>query len=494
MSNFEVVKVLTKIPILCLVVGFCLVAPAHAQQSTPRSAMVFFWAEDVENPGATNWRPLGSGFLVSDQGVVLTAKHVIESLVTGERIIGSISSKSTFPVPIDETDIQCAMANRDACAVRIPSGAIPPSVDQVFDVECTDLPLDTKLRALGFVGGGDQFGGVIQPRGEVVGAAMRAGLIPTDLDLVPTMSGGPVLNDRGNVVAIVKGADSTSDNLTFVTPITSIKPILESLNVQCKQEIVQSEDQTQESVDEELAGTNDFIEKFAPNRVAIGLPRLLTTGPRSNCATAAEIVSAQEAYSYVSSITNQSCTNYVNGTYRPYDPKLVTGESIEFQIFVERSGTTPNDGNGDFEEYSDQGEPLGRPFGIGLDSIPKKVKLRNNHVYFFELNSQVNLYRSPGTNKISIRFERVRHDVQVRTCTMSSPASGVNYSGNNLRTVPNVSSAEDCAEICHSDGLCNAWGWRKPGGHIDDNSCWIKSAASQLDENVTVVSGVKECS
>ncbi|WP_371171210.1 S1 family peptidase [Aliiroseovarius sp. 2305UL8-7] len=195
--------------------------------------MVFFWAEDVENPGATNWRPLGSGFLVSDQGVVLTAKHVIESLVTGERIIGSISSKSTFPVPIDETDIQCAMANRDACAVRIPSGAIPPSVDQVFDVECTDLPLDTKLRALGFTGGGDRFGGIIQPRGEVVGAAMRAGLIPTDLDLVPTMSGGPVLNDRGNVVAIVKGADSISDNLTFVTPITSIKPILESLNVQC---------------------------------------------------------------------------------------------------------------------------------------------------------------------------------------------------------------------------------------------------------------------
>ncbi|WP_371171209.1 S1 family peptidase [Aliiroseovarius sp. 2305UL8-7] len=213
----------------------------YAQTTQSTSAMVFFWAEDVENPGATNWRPLGSGFLVSDQGVVLTAKHVIATIVIGERVIASISDKSAFPVPIDETDIQCAMANRDVCAVRVPPGAIPNPIDRIFAVECGLLNTGMELRALGFVGGGDQFGGVIQPRGEVVGAAMRAGLIPTDLDLVPTMSGGPVLNDRGNVVAIVKGADSTSDNLTFVTPVTSIKSVLVGLNIQCERAETNSE-------------------------------------------------------------------------------------------------------------------------------------------------------------------------------------------------------------------------------------------------------------
>lgn len=468
--------------------------PALAQQTAPQSSMVFFWAEDIERPGSSNWRPLGSGFLVSDEGVVLTAKHVIKSVVTGERIVASISDKSTFPVPIDETDIQCAMANRDACAVRVPPGAIPPAVDKVFTIECGALGLDTKLRAMGFTGGGDRFGGIIQPRGEVVGSAMRAGLIPTDLDLVPTMSGGPVLNSRGNVVAIVKGADSTSDNLTFVTPVTGIKPILESLNIPCDLQIIDGSNPKERSQQLVVNEAAVFSERFEKNRIEIRPPRLLTTGPRSNCTAASEIVSAQEAYSYVSSIAHQSCTNYVSGTYRPYDPDLVAGEEIRYRIVIERSGTTPDDGDGDFEEYSDRGEPLGRPFGVGLKNLPADLRLRNDHVYFFELNTQVNLHRSPGTNRISIRFERIRRTEGVRSCSMLAPTSGINYSGNNLRTVQDVASPEACSEICHSDGLCNAWGWRQPGGHDDDRSCWIKSAASQPDNNDTVISGVKRCS
>ncbi len=217
-----------------ILASFSLVTPSFAQEAAPQSAMVFFWAADAEQLGASNLKPLGSGFLVSRQGVVLTAKHVIEAVEPGERIIVSISGKSAFPVPIDETDVLCAMGNRDICAVRVPSGTVPTTLDRVFALECGALGPGTQLRAMGFTGGADRFGGVIQPSGEVVGDAMRAGLIPTDLNMVPTMTGGPVLNSRGNVVGLVKGADSSSNNLTFVTPVVSIKPILEILNIQCE--------------------------------------------------------------------------------------------------------------------------------------------------------------------------------------------------------------------------------------------------------------------
>ena len=223
-----IVRIFSKIFLSCIIC--CSV---YAQQSGAQQAMVFFWAEDVENPGLSNWRPLGSGLLVSKEGVILTAKHVISNTVTGERVVVSNSDKSRFPVAIDETDILCAMANRDVCAVRVPQGAVPASIDEVFALECGALGVGTKLRAMGFTGGADPFGGVIQPSGEVIGSAMRAGLIPTDLSLVPTMSGGPVFNSKGNVVGLVKGADSSSNNLTFVTPVTSIKPIVESLNIGC---------------------------------------------------------------------------------------------------------------------------------------------------------------------------------------------------------------------------------------------------------------------
>lgn len=206
---------------------------AVAKENAPLPAMVFFWAQDSERTGQGSVKPLGSGFIISRSGIVLTARHVLERRVIGEHIVVTISSKNAFPVPIDEGDIVCAAGNQDVCVVRIPMDAIPPTLQNSFEIECGALDVGVRLRALGFAGGANRFAGVIQPGGEVVGAPMINRLVPTDIDLVPTMSGGPVLNEAGRVVGLVKGADSTSPNLTFITPMTSAAPTLLGFGIAC---------------------------------------------------------------------------------------------------------------------------------------------------------------------------------------------------------------------------------------------------------------------
>ncbi|WP_299648424.1 serine protease [uncultured Tateyamaria sp.] len=210
-----------------------LAMPVASQDSAPLQAMVFFWAQDSELTGQGSVKPLGSGFIVDRSGIVMTARHVLERRVVGEDIVITISSKNTFPVPIDEGDIVCAAGNQDVCIVRIPTDAIPPTLQGFFEIECGVLDVGVRLRALGFAGGANRFAGVIQPGGEVVGAPMINRLVPTDIDLVPTMSGGPVLNEVGRVVGLVKGADSTSPNLTFITPMTSAAPTLLGFGIAC---------------------------------------------------------------------------------------------------------------------------------------------------------------------------------------------------------------------------------------------------------------------
>lgn len=217
-----------------IVMFFCV--GAHAQSIQPTDPMVFLWAEDTEAANQDR-RALGSGFLVGTDGVILTARHVVDAREVGERIVVSISNKSALPVRIDDSDVVCADSSQDVCVIRIPEGAIPPSVNTKFKLLC-QFPLPgSRLRAMGFFGGGDPFSGVNQPAGEVVGSLTRGRLLPTDIALVPTMSGGPVFDRNGYVIGLVKGALVDSDNLTLVTSIIGATTLLSNQGIECLKEV-----------------------------------------------------------------------------------------------------------------------------------------------------------------------------------------------------------------------------------------------------------------
>ena len=211
---------------------------SFAQSSLPTDTMVFIWAQDTES---AELAPLGSGFLISDRGYILTAKHVVKEdedgksvINIGERIVVSVKSKSAFPIRIEKTEITCANKPVDICAIRIPTDSTRKGVIY-FNLGCYRPAKGEALRALGFYGGSNRFGGANEPDGKITADDAPGGLIPTNIDVVPTMSGGPVFDRTGQVIGIVKGALKDSDNLTFVTPLHRVSSILQDLGVFCSE-------------------------------------------------------------------------------------------------------------------------------------------------------------------------------------------------------------------------------------------------------------------
>lgn len=223
--------------LFCALFGISATRGICAELQIPTDSMVFVWAEDREKRGRENWKPLGSGFLVGREGDILTAKHVVHGKVTGEEIFVSIRSKSNYPIKIDEENISCVADAQDICIINIPQDSLPTDVEVNYALGCYLPKGGEQLRALGFYGGSELQAGVIQQPGVVSGNTAPRGLVPTNLALVPTMSGGPVFDSTDRVVGIVKGgAAGTSGNLTFITPVARAASLLLDRNIDCPRE------------------------------------------------------------------------------------------------------------------------------------------------------------------------------------------------------------------------------------------------------------------
>ena len=199
---------------------------ARAQGLENRKPIVFIWSESVETGKRT---PLGSGFVLSESGDVLTAKHVVEQFVDGERLVVSISTKSTFPVQVDMSDVDCDV-KQDFCFIRIPSDVIADHITAFYTLGCYVPKADTPLMAAGFFAGGDTNSGVVTPRGNSIGRLIAGGLLPTSIPLEPGMSGGPVFDESLNVIGIVKGGSS---QFGYVQPLQRARSSLLNRGIEC---------------------------------------------------------------------------------------------------------------------------------------------------------------------------------------------------------------------------------------------------------------------
>ncbi len=162
---------------------------------------------------------LGSGFIISSDGYILTNNHVVDmardikvSLSDGRVMEAKLIGKSK------EIDIA------------------------LIKVEATDLPSVTlgdsdKLEVGDWVMAiGNPFGlsqtvtaGIVSAKGRVIGVGPYDDLIQTDAAINPGNSGGPLFNTAGEVVGINTLIIATGQNLGFAIPITMVKTVLPSI-------------------------------------------------------------------------------------------------------------------------------------------------------------------------------------------------------------------------------------------------------------------------
>jgi serine protease Do len=162
---------------------------------------------------------LGSGFIISADGYILTNNHVVDkasgikvSLADGRVLDAKLIGRSP------EIDI---------ALIKVEAAELPAVVLGDSDT----LEVGDWVLAIG-----NPFGlshtvtaGIVSAKGRVIGMGPYDSLIQTDAAINPGNSGGPLFNTKGEVVGINTVIIASGQNLGFAVPITMVKTVLPSI-------------------------------------------------------------------------------------------------------------------------------------------------------------------------------------------------------------------------------------------------------------------------
>jgi serine protease Do len=162
---------------------------------------------------------LGSGFIVSPDGYILTNNHVTDKA----------------------RDIKVSLSDGRVLEAKLIGRSKEIDI-ALIKVEAADLPYaelgDSDTLEVGdwVMAIGNPFGlnhtvtaGIVSAKGRVIGVGPYDDLIQTDAAINPGNSGGPLFNIKGEVVGINTVIIATGQNLGFAVPITMVKAVLPSI-------------------------------------------------------------------------------------------------------------------------------------------------------------------------------------------------------------------------------------------------------------------------
>jgi serine protease Do len=166
---------------------------------------------------------LGSGFIISKDGYILTNTHVIENAT---EIKVSLSDEKVYEAEVAGRD-----PKTDIALIKIKAnGDLPTATLGDSD----QLEVGDWVIAIGNPFGLDQTvtAGIVSAKGRMVGAGPYDSFIQTDASINPGNSGGPLFNTKGEVVGINTMIFSPSGGnigIGFAIPINMAKELLPQL-------------------------------------------------------------------------------------------------------------------------------------------------------------------------------------------------------------------------------------------------------------------------
>lgn len=163
---------------------------------------------------------LGSGFIIDEQGYILTNNHVIEK---ADKIKVRLSNEEEFDGEVIGRD-----PKTDIALIKIESAK---SLQPVKLGDSNGLQVGEWIIAIG-----NPFGlehtvtaGIVSAKGRVIGSGPYDDFIQTDASINPGNSGGPLINMRGEVIGINTAIVAGGQGIGFAIPINMVKQILPQL-------------------------------------------------------------------------------------------------------------------------------------------------------------------------------------------------------------------------------------------------------------------------
>jgi serine protease Do len=189
----------------------------QARMSDPRAE--FFRRFFEGGPPGSQRSSLGSGFIISPDGYVVTNNHVVAS---GGDIVVRLSRGSEHAARVVGTDQATDLA---LLKIDISSLAVLPLGDS------DRLQVGEPVMAIGNPFGLDQTvtTGIVSAKERFIGSGPYDEFVQTDASINPGNSGGPLLDSRGAVVGINSAIFSQSGGsigIGFAIPINLAKTVL----------------------------------------------------------------------------------------------------------------------------------------------------------------------------------------------------------------------------------------------------------------------------
>jgi serine protease Do len=165
-------------------------------------------------------RSLGSGFLIDDDGFIVTNNHVIED---ADQIKVILADDKEFDAELVGRD-----PKTDLALIRI-EGAKNLKPLELGNSE--KLKVGTWVVAIGSPFGLEQTvtAGIVSAKGRIIGSGPYDDFIQTDASINPGNSGGPLLNMDGEVVGINTAIIASGQGIGFAIPINLAKGIIDQL-------------------------------------------------------------------------------------------------------------------------------------------------------------------------------------------------------------------------------------------------------------------------
>jgi serine protease Do len=170
---------------------------------------------------------LGSGFVISPDGYILTNNHVVDKA----------------------KDIKVSFDDGRVLEAKL-IGKSPEIDIALIKVEAMGLPAvtlgDSEALEVGdwVMAIGNPFGlshtvtkGIVSAKGRVIGVGPYDDLIQTDAAINPGNSGGPLFSMKGEVIGINTIIIATGQNLGFAVPINMVKEVLPSIKATGKPDL-----------------------------------------------------------------------------------------------------------------------------------------------------------------------------------------------------------------------------------------------------------------
>ncbi len=181
-----------------------------------------FFGNDIVIPRQNERHGIGTGFIISEEGYVITNQHVINEAtkisvnLDGDkkypaRVVGQDYDLDLAVLKIDVKEKLATLKMGDSDALRVGEWVV--AIGNPYG-------LDHTVTA-----------GVVSAKGRPIQIENRAykNLIQTDAAINPGNSGGPLLSTKGEVIGINTAVDAQAQGIGFAISINTAKDVLDEL-------------------------------------------------------------------------------------------------------------------------------------------------------------------------------------------------------------------------------------------------------------------------